>query len=115
MTTATGDLLAALCHRPHPGHIRGILTVVLRGELDLGVGTRLPAPMVGPGRSGPSSSRQRMFPHRLVGGVGLVGEDLGADHPFLSRKVTGEGSQHPGEVPAQTGPPPLPPLVESWS
>ena len=103
----TGDLLAA--HWCHPGHNRGIPTVAPRGEADLVVGTRLPAPMVTLGRLGPSSNRQRTLPRHLVAGVGSE-----PGRSSLLRKVIGEGTdQYPGEAPAQTSPPPLPPLVES--
>lgn len=111
----TGDLLVAL--RNHPEHTREILMVAPKGEVDLGAETQLPVPTVALGRSGLGSSHQRIPPHRLVGGVGLV-EDLEAGHPSLLMRVTGGGiGQHrrPGEVLAQTSPLPPPPFVESWS
>jgi len=112
-TITTGDLRAALCNPP--GHSRETPTVAPRGEVDLGVETQLPVPMVTLGRSGLGLSHQRMLHHRLVGGVGSVG-DLEAVHPPLLTKVTGEGIVRClGEVPAPISPLPLPPLVGSWS
>ena len=105
----TGGLLAA--HWCHPGHIQVIPTVAPRREVGLEVGTQIPVPMATLGRSGLSSNHRRTLPHRLAGGVGL-----GPDRPPLPTKVTGEGvGQYPGEAPAQTSPPPLRPLAESWS
>ena len=69
--------------------------------------------MVKLGQSVLGLNRQKMFPHRPVGGVGSV-QDLEAVRPPLLKKVTGEGiGQCPGEVPAPISPLPLPPLVGS--
>lgn len=89
--------------------------VVPRGEADLGVETQPPVPIMTIGRLDLGSNRQRMLPHRLVEGVGLV-EDSETVRPPLLTKVTGERTgQYPGEVLALTSPLPLPPLVGSWS
>jgi hypothetical protein len=89
--------------------------VVLKGEVDLGVETRLPVRAVTLGRLGPSLGRQRMSPHRPVVGVNLV-EGLVTNRPPLLTKVAGGGTGlYPEEVPAQTSPLPLPPFVGSWS
>ena len=109
----TGDLRAALCNPP--GHTQETLIVAPRGEVVLGVETQPPVPMATPGRSVPGSNRQKMHPHRLVGGVGSV-QDLETVHLPLLTKVTGEGiGQCPEEVPVPISLLPLPPLVGSWS
>lgn len=67
--TTTGDLPAVLCNRPE--RHQGIQMAVPKGEVGLGVESRLPVQAATLGQSGPDSNPQRIFPHHLVVGVGL--------------------------------------------